>query len=143
LERRSNLLLNLELFLVDFESIFGNPGRSRIAATKIRALHQGSRAASVYASEFRQISSDLTWGDEALMNQFLTGLSSDVKDLLITFPDPDTLTGAIADAVKCDNRLFERRQECRLELLNTSGSGSLPPHSIPCPCNEQDKGGID
>ena len=44
--------------------------------------------------------------------QFRYGLRNDVKDLLLTFPEePKSLIEAIGRAVRCDNRLFERRSE--------------------------------
>ena len=46
------------------------------------------------------------------MDHFQQGLRNDVKDLLLTFhEDPKSLTEAISRAVRCDNRLFERRSE--------------------------------
>ena len=49
------------------------------------------------------------------MDQFRHGLRNDVKDLLLTFhEDPRSLTEAISRAVRCDNRLFERRLERQL-----------------------------
>ena len=36
-----------------------------------------------------------------------------MKDFLLSFPDPQTLNEAISQAVKCDNRLFQRRQDRR------------------------------
>lgn len=36
-----------------------------------------------------------------------------MKDLLLDFPDPCTLDEAIRQAVKCDNRLFQRYQDRR------------------------------
>ena len=51
------------------------------------------------------------------MEQFLYGLRNDVKDLLLTFPEePKSLTEAISRAVRCDNRLFERRSERQLQI---------------------------
>ena len=51
------------------------------------------------------------------MEQFHYGLRNDVKDLLLTFPEePKSLTEAISRAVRCDNRLFERRSECQLQI---------------------------
>jgi hypothetical protein len=47
------------------------------------------------------------------MSQFHWGLRDDVKDLLLFLPDPRTLNEAISQAVKCDNRLFQRRQDQR------------------------------
>jgi hypothetical protein len=36
-----------------------------------------------------------------------------VKDLLLSMSDLQTLNEAISQAVKCDNRLFQRRQDQR------------------------------
>ena len=36
-----------------------------------------------------------------------------MKDLLLNLPDPTTFSEAITQAVRCDNRLFEQRQERR------------------------------
>jgi len=44
-------------------------------------------------------------------------LRDDVKDLLLNLSDPISLSEAVTQAVRCDNRLFERRQERR----STSG----------------------
>ena len=64
---------------------------------------------STYVVNFRLIASDIPWDEQDLMEQFRSGLHSDVKDLLLTFPeDPKSLTEAISRAIWCDNRLFER-----------------------------------
>jgi hypothetical protein len=47
------------------------------------------------------------------MSQFHWGLQDDVKDLLLSMPDPQTLNEAISQAVKYANRLFQRRQDQR------------------------------
>jgi len=110
-EKRSSILSNFETFLEAFEEAFGEHDKARWATTKIRSLRQGSRSASVYASDFRQLACDINWGEEALVSQFYWGLKDDVKDLLLSLPDPQTLNEAISQAVKCDNRLFQRRQD--------------------------------
>jgi retrotransposon gag protein len=114
-ETDSPLLADFKAFLKEFEATFGDSERARTAATKLRNLRQGSRAASAYAAEFRQIACDVSWGEAALADQFRSGLASDVKDLLLTLPDATTLADAITQAVRCDNRLFERRKEKRLD----------------------------
>jgi len=115
IESNDAILRNFPAFVHEFEATFGETDKARVAANRIRLLVQGNRSASTYASEFRQLSCDLSWNDEALISQFRTGLRSDVKDLLLTLPDPVTLTEAIAQAVRCDNRLFERRHETRVQ----------------------------
>ena len=110
-EKRSAILNNFETFLVAFAEAFGEHDKARWATTKIRSLQQGSRSASVYASDFRQLACDINWDEEALKSQFYWGLRDDVKDLLLSLPDPQTINEAISQAVKCDNRLFQHRQD--------------------------------
>lgn len=105
-EKRSSILNNFETFLEAFAEAFGEHDKVRWATTKIRSLRQGMRSTSVYASDFRQLVCDINWDEEALMSQFYWGLRDDVKDLLLTLPDPRTLNEAISQAVKCDIRLF-------------------------------------
>lgn len=115
LENESELLRDFELFILEFEATFGDSDKIRTASNKIRSLTQGSRPASAYASEFHQIACDLDWGESALISQFNSGLKGDVKDLLLSLEDPASLNQAISMVVRCDNCLFERRQERHLE----------------------------
>ncbi|CAG8757098.1 23693_t:CDS:2, partial [Cetraspora pellucida] len=111
LEKQSELLDDFDTLVKELEAMFGDADKARIAANKIRKLVQGSRPASSYASEFRQISSDLDWGEAALIDQFRMGLRNNVKDLLLILEDPISLNDTISKAIHCDNRLFERSQE--------------------------------
>ena len=112
LEKQSHLLQDFDGFIKEFQESFGDTDCVRTAINKIRRLRQGDRPASAYAADFRLLACDIPWDDEALMDQFRQGLRNDVKDLLLTFhEDPKSLTEAISRAVRCDNRLFERRSE--------------------------------
>ncbi len=46
-----------------------------------------------------------------MIDQFCCGLHDDVQDLLLTLANPSFFSEAITQAIWCDNRLFERRQE--------------------------------
>ena len=112
LEKKSPLLNNFDEFIKEFQANFGDTDSVRTVINKLRRLRQGDRPASAYAADFRLLASDIPWDEEALMDQFRYGLRNDVKDLLLTFhEDPKSLTEAISRAVRCDNRLFERRSE--------------------------------
>ena len=113
LEKNSPLLTDLDAFLVEFTNAFGETDRAHTTTTKLRSLQQRPRAASVYVAKFRQLACDVDWDDNALISAFRWGLRDDVKDLLLNLPDPTSLSEAITQAVRCDNRLFERRQERR------------------------------
>ena len=108
---------NFEEFSSEFKACFGDTNSIRTTINKIRRLRQGDHPASAYAGDFRFLASDIPWDDQALMEQFRYGLRKDVKDLLLTFPEePKSLTEAISCAVRCDNRLFERRSECQFKM---------------------------
>jgi hypothetical protein len=46
------------------------------------------------------------------------GLRDDAKDLLMTRSDVSILAKVISQAVKCDNRLFKRRQNKKIGTTN-------------------------
>jgi hypothetical protein len=125
-ETSSPLLTNFQAFLTEFEATFGETDKRRTALNKLYALQQGNRAASVYASEFRQISCDVEWDGQALLDQFRRGLRGEIKHLLLNFPEPTSLNEAITQAVRCDNRLFEFRQEERPNRFNSTWSSITP-----------------
>jgi hypothetical protein len=137
LEQDSNLLYNFQDFLIEFEATFGDTEKVRTAANRIRTLRQGNRSASTYASEFRQIACDLDWGENALIEHFRIGLHEDVKDLLLTMDDPFSFNDAVQKAVRCDNRLFERRQESRqnrrFSTVPRHSFATVPPSPIVSP----------
>ena len=113
-EKNAAILGNFEAFLRAFSEAFGEHNKIHSATTKIHNLRQGTRSASNYASEFRQLACDINWDEPTLISQFYSGLQDGVKDLLLTLPDPSTLNEAINQAVKYDNYLFERRQDKRI-----------------------------
>ena len=113
-EKNAAILGNFEAFLGAFSEAFGEYDKIRSPTTKIRNLRQGTRSASNYASKFRQLACDINWDEPALISQFYSGLQNGVKDLLLTLSNPLALDEAIDQAVKCDNRLFERKQDKRI-----------------------------
>ena len=130
-ETSSPLLNDFQAFLTEFETTFGETDKRCVALNKLYALQQGQRAASIYASEFRQLACDVEWDGQALLDQFRRGLRGEIKNLLLNFPEPTSLNEAISQAVRCDNRLFEFRQEVcphriRPPWPSTSSSSSTP-----------------
>ena len=66
----SLLLQDFHGFLEEFTNTFGETDRARTVTTKLRLLQQRARAASVYATKFRQLVCDVDWDDNALINAF-------------------------------------------------------------------------
>ena len=149
LEQKSPLLEDFEAFIEEFKACFGDTDSVRTTMNKIRRIRQGDHPTSAYAADFRLLVSDIPWDEQALMEQFRYDLRNDVTDLLLTFPeDPKLLTEAISRAVRCENRLFERRSErqqlivrSRLELTYASvaaiplsrKSSNITPTDVPMP----------
>jgi len=111
LETSSPLLQDFNAFMAEFEAMFGDSDKARTSANKLCPLQQGTRSAIVYASEFRQLACHVNWGEAALIDQFCCGLRDDVQDFLLTLADPSSFSEAITQAIRCDNCLFECRQE--------------------------------
>jgi hypothetical protein len=111
LETSCPLLQDFNAFMAEFQAVFGDSDKVRTSANKLRRLQQGTRSAIIYASEFRQLACDVNWGEAPLIDQFRCGLRDDVQDLLLTLADPSSFSEAITQAIRCDNRLFKRRQE--------------------------------
>jgi hypothetical protein len=101
---------SFEEFASALDKTFGDPDEDRTAEYKLRKLVQKG-SASRYAAEFRQTAATLEWADDPLMGQFYQGLKSEVKDELSKRSRPDTFTEYVAEAVRIDNRLYERRME--------------------------------
>ena len=74
---------------------------------------KGIRLVSVYTSEFRQLAWNVQWDGQALCDHFHQGLRSEIKHLLLNFPEPASLSQAIMQAISCDNWFFELAQEER------------------------------
>ncbi len=55
LETSSPLLQNFNAFMVEFETMFGDSDKARTSANKLCQFQQGTRSATVYASEFKQL----------------------------------------------------------------------------------------
>ena len=76
------------------------------------------------------MASNINWGEEALMNQFNWSLRDDVKNLLLSLPDPQTLNEAISQAIKCDNRLFQHHQDQRPRYQATRYDATMSAKSL-------------
>jgi hypothetical protein len=84
----------------------------------------------INASNFKQLASDINWDENALVNQFYWNLRDDVKNMLLTILDPQTLNEAISQAVKCENRLFQRCQDQRPRHQTTPYNAIMTTRSL-------------
>ncbi|RYP41904.1 hypothetical protein DL768_010426 [Monosporascus sp. mg162] len=80
--------------------------------------------ASKYAVTFKGLAAKAGYGDgkaDALIDMFYKGLKDEVKDEIIRVERPTTFDKYIAEAIKHDNRQFERRQKKKGQYVPRSG----------------------
>jgi hypothetical protein len=122
-ESHEGSLSSWESFNLALSSAFADSDMASAAEAKIRTLRQGRSPAVAYASKFKQTAADLSWNDVAFISQFKSGLSEDVKDMLVyQDPLPTTLEDFINLAIRLDNRIYERSRDTRAkeDRLNPS-----------------------
>jgi len=110
-EKYRETVNSFEKFRQELEDAFGNPDRAFVAASQLERLKQKNNSVAKYTSEFRQLMTDLEWDESALIYQYRKGLNDDVKDALVHHPMPSTFVQMTQLAIRCDNRLYERRLE--------------------------------
>ena len=87
LETHSPLLNNFEEFIKEIKDRLEDTYSAMITVNKIHThLHQEDQPTSTYATNFCLIASNIPCDEQALMERFCSGLRSDVKDLLLSFP---------------------------------------------------------
>ena len=73
------MFINFETFKIHARRVFEDIDAERTVAQKLMNLKQ-KRAASMYAVQFQRVSSNLSWGDTALTEQFYRDLKNVVKN---------------------------------------------------------------
>ncbi|KAG9020308.1 Retrotransposon-derived protein peg10, partial [Tulasnella sp. UAMH 9824] len=115
-------------FKKSFVSAFGDPDKEGTAICKLESLNQGNWP----AADFRCISADIAWNDQALRHAYRQGLSAGVKDGLIYHDKPSTLEELIKLSIRIDDRIWERKQE-RGGDNNPRSQPRLQPRPQPSP----------
>jgi len=123
-EDNDEILNNFEQFLARFQTRFRDPNLASNAASALRSMKQGKLSVAAHASKFERHLSDARWDQAAAMDAFRVSLNNDVRDLLLSFDDPQSLEVLITQANSAYNRLSQRQRE----KLHYGGSnlGSMP-----------------
>ncbi|XP_077961190.1 uncharacterized protein LOC144410185 [Gasterosteus aculeatus] len=99
-ETQSNVASTYPMFTSEMRKLFDHPVRGRDASKRLHALRQGTRGVADYAIEFRTLAVESGWNDEALESVFYNGLSSQIKDELVSYPEPETLEDLVQLAIR-------------------------------------------
>ena len=94
------------------ETAFGDPDRVATAFRELASLKQKDREFSLYLADFQRISADLDMNEQTKIESLRSGISPELKDLLMAVLDvPEDFDGYIKACQKLDNRLVARRRE--------------------------------
>lgn len=104
LERASYLMNNYRAFMMELKQVFEDPQRREAAKRKIRRLRQGLGSVAEYANSFQMIAHDLDWNEHALIDQFLEGLSDEIREEVSRHELPNTLSALISLAIHIERR---------------------------------------
>ncbi|KAH9269606.1 hypothetical protein BASA83_008256 [Batrachochytrium salamandrivorans] len=77
----------------------------------VASLTDRLRSLELENQTLQQLTADIDWNDSALRSQFYSGLSSEIKDHLVHCETSISLSAAMDQAIRIDNRIVERRQE--------------------------------
>ena len=83
------------------------------------SLRQGKRRVSDFGIQFRTLAADSGWNQSALIDPFLHGLGSSMKDHSLDIHDD--LDSLISLGIKIDKRLAEREKERSRSSFDTPG----------------------
>jgi hypothetical protein len=98
-----------EGFSTRLTQMFGDPEAETTAERKLQNITQRTSAVE-YTTQFQTLSAQVEWNDKALMAQYKQGLKAKVQDAIILMEDADTLRELIDQAIKIDNRIYQREQ---------------------------------
>uniref|UniRef100_A0A8C9ZYC4 CCHC-type domain-containing protein n=1 Tax=Sander lucioperca TaxID=283035 RepID=A0A8C9ZYC4_SANLU len=121
-ERQDICLASYQEFTAEMRKLFDHPVRGRDAANRLFSLQQGARSVADFVIEFRTLAVESEWNEKSLQTAFYQGLSEQLKDELISYPEPSDLDSLIALSIRVDNRIRERRREKRWGSSNQSRS---------------------
>lgn len=119
-ERQDPCLASYRAFSAKMRELFEHPVRGKDASKRLCSLRQGSRSVAEYVIDFRTLAVEAGWNEESLQAVFHQGLSEQIKDELISYPEPSDLDKLVALSIRIDNRCRERGGERRERFSNHS-----------------------
>ncbi|KAL7381914.1 hypothetical protein ABVT39_013427 [Epinephelus coioides] len=92
----------------------------------------GTSSVTQFAIQFRCLATESSWKEDALQGAFQNGINENIKDELVSHPEPEGMDDLIALAIRIDNHIRERRREKTVSNLPALLC-SLAPLCSTCP----------
>ena len=104
-------IASVEALITLLENAFGDPDRVRTAERNLQNLCQKNRNFSDYLADFQRYAAEVSWNDAAKRTSLYEGLSTELKDALVTLDTPDELDQYIILLKRVDNKIRARTAE--------------------------------
>jgi len=104
-------IASVEALITLLENAFGDPDRVRTAERNLQNLRQKNRNFSDYLADFQRYAAEVSWNDAAKRTSLYEGLSTELKDALVTLDTPDELDQYIILLKRVDNKIRARAAE--------------------------------
>ena len=85
-------IASVEALITLLENAFGDPDRVRTAERNLQSLRQKNRNFSDYLADFQRYGAEVSWNDAAKRTSLYEGLSTELKDALVSLDAPTNLT---------------------------------------------------
>ena len=95
-------------FSREMMKVFAPTVSGRTTAKTLLDLRQGNWSAADYAIQFRTLTAESGWGEQALQETFYHGLADCIKNELASWEEVEDLELLISRVIHLDNRLQER-----------------------------------
>ena len=109
----------------EMKRVFDRAVAGREAARQLADIRQGERSVADYSIEFRTLSTECRWNEEAQWDIFLHGLADRIQREIYTLDLPGRLDDLIELALRVDARLH--RLELHTRTTPTQRSFGIPP----------------
>ena len=101
----------MEALITLLENAFGDPDRVRTAKWNLQSLRQKNRSFSDYLADFQRYAAQVSWNDAAKRTSLYEGLSTELKDALVTQDTPDEVDQYIILLKRVYNKIRARAAE--------------------------------
>ena len=98
-------LTDMPALLNVLDRVFGDPDPVGTATRAFRVLKQKNTDLSTYVAEFSKLATEVFWDNRAKLDHFQEGLSYELKQALVHYPEASSLEIFIDQASKIEQKL--------------------------------------
>jgi hypothetical protein len=120
------------------DGAYDDPDRKGTAERELRKLKQTNREFSTYLAEFQRLMAELQWDTPAKRVALLHGISEELKDLLLSYDEPENYNALTRLLQRLDSKLRTRAAEKNNRLLTPPRTAATStPKSTIIPVSER------